>query len=41
MKFPVTIEPAAESDISAGFEWYESQVPGLGHEFLVSLRSCF
>ncbi len=41
MKFPVIIEPAAESDIRAAFEWYEAQVEGLGHEFLVSLRSCF
>jgi plasmid stabilization system protein ParE len=41
MNFEVVVEPAAESDIRAAFEWYEEQVPSLGHEFLVSLRSCF
>ena len=41
MKYQVIVEPPAESDIRAAFEWYEEQVPGLGHEFLVSLRSCF
>lgn len=41
MKFPVIVEPPAESDIEAAFQWYENQVEGLGHEFLVSLRSCF
>ncbi len=40
MKFPVIIEPAAEADLQAAFEWYEDQVEGLGHEFFVSIRAC-
>ena len=30
--------PRAERDVQSTFEWYESQRPGLGEEFLVSLR---
>ncbi len=30
--------PRAERDIQSTFEWYESQRPGLGEEFLVTLR---
>lgn len=30
--------PRAERDIQSTFEWYESQGPGLGEEFLVTLR---
>ena len=41
MILPVIVEPPAEQDLKAAFEWYENQVPGLGHEFLVSIRSCF
>ena len=32
------LRPRAECDIQSTFEWYESQRPGLGDEFLVSLR---
>jgi len=32
------LRPRAERDIQSVFEWYESQRPGLGDEFLVSLR---
>jgi plasmid stabilization system protein ParE len=28
----------AERDVQSTFDWYESQRPGLGDEFLVSLR---
>ena len=28
----------AEHDIQSAFEWYESQRPGLGEEFLLVLR---
>ena len=35
------IEPEAESDLFIAFEWYQEQVIGLGHEFLISIRSCF
>jgi plasmid stabilization system protein ParE len=30
--------PRAERDIHSAFEWYELQQPGLGEEFLVTLR---
>lgn len=33
-----TLRPRAEHDIQAAFEWYESQRPGLGDEFLVAVR---
>ena len=32
------LRPRAERDLQSAFEWYESQRPGLGDEFLVSLR---
>jgi plasmid stabilization system protein ParE len=32
------LRPRAERDIQSIFDWYESQRPGLGDEFLVSLR---
>lgn len=41
MKFTLIVEPTAEADLRAAFEWYEEQVDGLGHEFLVSMRACF
>ena len=41
MKFPLIIEPSAESDLRAAFGWYENQVLGLGHEFPVLIRTCF
>ena len=32
------VRPGAERDIRSAFEWYESQRPGLGDEFLLALR---
>jgi plasmid stabilization system protein ParE len=32
------VRPRAEDDIQAAFEWYESELPGLGNDFLSSLR---
>jgi toxin ParE1/3/4 len=32
------LRPRAEHDIQSAFEWYESQRPGLGAEFLVAVR---
>lgn len=32
------LQPRAERDIQTIFEWYKSQQPGLGEEFLASLR---
>jgi len=31
------IRPRAETDIQDAFDWYESEQPGLGEEFLTSL----
>jgi plasmid stabilization system protein ParE len=35
----VVVRPAAAADIEDAYEWYESQRPGLGEEFLAALRS--
>lgn len=32
------LRPRAENDIQSAFEWYESQRPGLGDEFLTAIR---
>lgn len=32
------LRPRAERDIQSVFDWYESQQPTLGDEFLISLR---
>jgi plasmid stabilization system protein ParE len=41
MTFKVIVEPEAASDLDAAFRWYEEQLPGLGHEFLISVEACF
>lgn len=33
----VVVRPAAAADIEDAYEWYESQHPGLGDEFLAAL----
>jgi plasmid stabilization system protein ParE len=35
----VVVRPAAAADIENAYEWYESQQPGLGDEFLAALRT--
>jgi plasmid stabilization system protein ParE len=35
----VVVRPAAAADIEDAYEWYESQQPGLGEEFLAALRT--
>jgi plasmid stabilization system protein ParE len=35
----VVVRPAAAADIEDAYEWYESQQPGLGDEFLAALRA--
>ena len=32
------IRPRAERDIQSAYDWYESQEPGLGEEFLEAVR---
>lgn len=34
MSYNLIIRPEAELDIQDAFEWYETQVPGLGSEFV-------
>ncbi|MGH7311657.1 MAG: type II toxin-antitoxin system RelE/ParE family toxin [Candidatus Rokuibacteriota bacterium] len=34
----VVVRPAAAADIEDAYQWYESQRPGLGDEFLAALR---
>jgi plasmid stabilization system protein ParE len=38
MTRPVILRPRAEDDIGAAFQWYESQRPTLGEDFLGRLR---
>ena len=40
MKFSVRLRKEAEEEIRAAFKWYEIQVKGLGHEFLLSVDAC-
>ncbi|MBA4417738.1 MAG: addiction module toxin RelE [Syntrophus sp. (in: bacteria)] len=35
------IRPDDEADIAQAFDWYETQVPGLGSEFLLVLGAAF
>ena len=35
----VVVRPAAAEDIEDAYQWYESQRPGLGAEFLAALRA--
>lgn len=37
MSYNLIIQPEAEYDIQDAFEWYESQNPGLGSEFVRAL----
>ena len=41
MPFIVLIEPEAKRDLRAAFEWYEEQLDGLGHEFIISAKASF
>ncbi|HXQ74247.1 MAG TPA: type II toxin-antitoxin system RelE/ParE family toxin [Pyrinomonadaceae bacterium] len=34
-------EAAVEFDVESAFQWYETEEPGLGFEFLKQLRSCY
>jgi plasmid stabilization system protein ParE len=37
----VRVRPEAAEDVKDAFAWYESQRPGLGDDFLDSVRDCF
>lgn len=40
MNYNLIIKPEAEYDIQDAFEWYESQSPGLGSEFVRAVDVC-
>jgi len=37
---PVIFTPEADDDVAASYDWYESQEPGLGEDFLRSVEAC-
>jgi plasmid stabilization system protein ParE len=39
MSHRVVIRPAAESELSEAYQWYETQRQGLGSEFLLSVEA--
>jgi len=41
VSFHLVIRPEAEADMAEGFEWYETQRNGLGHDFLAKVRAAF
>jgi len=40
-RYGIEAEPAVEADVEAAFDWYESEGPGLGFEFLEELRAAY
>lgn len=39
--YRLVAEPAADQDVEAAFEWYQSEREGLGLEFLDELRAAY
>jgi len=37
----IILLPQAEQDLEGAFDWYETQSPGLGREFLRNVEACF
>ena len=40
-QYRLEAEPAVELDIESTFDWYETEEPGLGREFLEQLRAAY
>jgi len=40
-RYEIEAAPAVEADVEAAFDWYESEEPGLGFEFLEELRGTY
>jgi len=40
-EYRIVAEPAVDADIEAAFQWYESEEPGLGFEFVDELRHAY
>jgi hypothetical protein len=36
----VIFTPEADDDVAGSYDWYESQEPGLGEDFLRSVEAC-
>ena len=41
MTYALVLQPEAEADLNEAYRWYESQRPGLGLEFLMSVEDVF
>lgn len=41
MAYRLTVSDRAVREIGEAYEWYEEQVPDLGHEFLAALEAQF
>jgi toxin ParE1/3/4 len=41
IEYRLISEPPADLDVEAAFEWYETERPGLGLEFLDELRASY
>ena len=39
--YRILSDVASDADIETGFEWYESEQPGLGLEFLDEIRAAY
>jgi plasmid stabilization system protein ParE len=39
VSYRLIVRPKAEADMVEAFDWYEERRPGLGHEFLGTIRS--
>jgi len=40
-RYRIEAEPSVDADIEAAFQWYESEEPGLGFEFVDELRHAY
>ena len=40
-KYWISSDPATDADVEAAFQWYESEEPGLGYEFLQEIRAAY
>lgn len=40
-RYQIEAEPSVDADIEAAFQWYESEEPGLGFEFVDELRHAY
>ena len=41
IEYRLVSEPSVDLDVEAAFEWYENERPGLGAEFLDTLRATY